>query len=267
MFFFLNFYNVFTNFITNQKRKPKKKTNQKINNKNVKKKNVRKSEKLHFHLKNSLMIGKRAVRDFQAYFEVIERFEDIGRGGRDFDGMRQEQEEKRKIARMNKIFAEYAENSKNLAKKFGYKIEFEEPEMDLGFTGVPGKQSVKIYPTANCLIALDDSPPFVVNVRTDIEIAHFERVAYSLREFDLVLVFKDFTKEPIRISSIPRSNLRRTCHPLRKAFEGTDIVHRMNNRDREKIASQAGTVQFDVWPPAAFWLPDVTKSPQLQLRR
>lgn len=41
----------------------------------------------------------------------------------------------------------------------------------------------------------------------DIEIASLERVQFGLKQFDLVLVFKDFTKVPLHINSIPSMQL------------------------------------------------------------
>merc|ERR1711971_89446 len=92
------------------------------------------------------------------------------------------------------------------AKENGFELSFDKPAMDLVFVGVPNKQSTNIYPTGNCLVSLEDSPAFVIDAH-DIEIAHFERVNYSLRNFDLVFVYKDFLKEPKRITTIPRENL------------------------------------------------------------
>jgi nucleosome binding factor SPN SPT16 subunit len=41
----------------------------------------------------------------------------------------------------------------------------------------------------------------------DIEIASLERVQFGLKQFDLVFVFKDFTKAPLHINSIPSMQL------------------------------------------------------------
>jgi nucleosome binding factor SPN SPT16 subunit len=38
---------------------------------------------------------------------------------------------------------------------------------------------------------------------SEIELASLERVQYGLRQFDLVFIFKDFTKNPLHINSIP----------------------------------------------------------------
>lgn len=50
-------------------------------------------------------------------------------------------------------------------------------------------------------------PPFLVVTLADIEIASLERVQYGLRQFDLVLIFKDFTKAPLHINSIPSAQM------------------------------------------------------------
>jgi len=162
---------------------------------------------IHFHLRNAIMIGKKPSSHVQVYRDVIERFEELGRNRRyDHDGMRAEQEEQKRIKRCNQQFKGFCEKVEEAAKENGFELSFDKPAMDLVFVGVPNKQSTNIYPTENCLVSLEDSPAFVIDAH-DIEIAHFERVNYSLRNFDLVFVYKDFLKEPKRITTIPRENL------------------------------------------------------------
>ena len=60
---------------------------------------------------------------------------------------------------------------------------------------------VRIRPTKNCLIALSEFPFFVLDV-DDIEVAHFERMFYGMKNFDLVIVQKDF-QSYTRIDSVP----------------------------------------------------------------
>ena len=38
---------------------------------------------------------------------------------------------------------------------------------------------------------------------SDIELVHFERVQFQLKNFDMVFVFKDFEREPHRVDAIP----------------------------------------------------------------
>jgi nucleosome binding factor SPN SPT16 subunit len=50
-------------------------------------------------------------------------------------------------------------------------------------------------------------PPFLVVTLAEIEIASLERVQYGLKQFDLVFIFKDFTKAPLHINSIQSSQM------------------------------------------------------------
>jgi len=162
---------------------------------------------IHFQLRHAIMIGKKPSEHLQVYRDVIERFEELGRRRRfDYDGMRAEQEEQKRIKRTNSQFKDFVERAERAATDNGFSLTFEKPVFELVMTGVPSKQSISMYPTESCLVSLEDSPAFVID-SGDVEIAHFERVNYSLRNFDLVFVFKDFTKEPHRVTTIPREHL------------------------------------------------------------
>jgi nucleosome binding factor SPN SPT16 subunit len=60
---------------------------------------------------------------------------------------------------------------------------------------------VKVRPTKNCLIAISEFPFFVMDI-DDIEAVTFERVHYGIKNFDMAIIFKDFTNFK-RINSIP----------------------------------------------------------------
>ena len=64
---------------------------------------------------------------------------------------------------------------------------------------------VKVRPTKNCLIAISEYPFFVVDI-DDIEVVHFERVQFGIKNFDMAIIFKDFTTYK-RINSIPIEHL------------------------------------------------------------
>lgn len=66
--------------------------------------------------------------------------------------------------------------------------------------------SARLQPTTDCLVQLSD-PPFLVVTLADIEIASLERVQFGLKQFDMVLIFKDFTKTPLHINTIPSAQL------------------------------------------------------------
>jgi nucleosome binding factor SPN SPT16 subunit len=80
------------------------------------------------------------------------------------------------------------------------------PFRELSFKGVPFRTNVRLQPTTDCLVHLTD-PPFLVVTLSDIEIASLERVQFSLKQFDLVLIFKDFTWPPLHINSIQTAQL------------------------------------------------------------
>ena len=71
---------------------------------------------------------------------------------------------------------------------------------------MPFRTNVRLQPTTECLVHLSD-PPFLVVTLSAIEIASLERVQFGLKQFDMVLIFKDFTKAPLRIDSIPSAQL------------------------------------------------------------
>lgn len=158
---------------------------------------------IHFHLKNPIMVGNKKTKDVQFYSEVGLAADDLNmrrRNLQDMDEMEQENQERQLRVRLNNEFKRFAEEIEKLAK-----IEFDIPYRELGFFGVPIKTNVFLLPTLNCLVNLTEIPFFVVSL-SDIEVVHFERVNFSLRNFDMVLIFKDLTNF-VRISCIPSESL------------------------------------------------------------
>ncbi len=90
--------------------------------------------------------------------------------------------------------------------QLGDTLELDIPFRELSFEGVPFRTGVRLQPTTECLVHLTDSP-FLVVTLAEIEVASLERVQYSLKQFDLVLIFKDFNKAPLHINSIPSSQM------------------------------------------------------------
>lgn len=60
---------------------------------------------------------------------------------------------------------------------------------ELGFEGVPNRETVMVLPTVNCLVELTQMPFCVVSL-SDIEIVNLERVGFNLKNFDMAIVFK-----------------------------------------------------------------------------
>jgi len=159
------------------------------------------------------MIGKKKTYDVQFYREASDvQFDETGNRKRkyrygDEDEIEMEQQERKRRQMLNKEFKSFSERITEAAvNSTGESLEPDIPFRELSFEGVPFRTNVRLQPTTDCLVHLSD-PPFLVVTLADIEIASLERVQFGLKQFDLVLVFKDFTRAPLHINSIPTMQL------------------------------------------------------------
>ncbi|KAF8228962.1 FACT complex subunit SPT16 [Tricholoma matsutake] len=168
---------------------------------------------VHLHLRAPIMIGKKKALDVQFFREATDvQFDETGNRKRkhrygDEDEIEMEQQERKRRALLNKEIKAFAEKIAEAASASnGDTLELDIPFRELSFEGVPFRTSARLQPTTECLVHLTD-PPFLVVTLSDIEIASLERVQYSLKQFDLVFIFKDFTKPPLHINSIQSSQM------------------------------------------------------------
>ncbi|TFK83944.1 FACT complex subunit SPT16 [Polyporus arcularius HHB13444] len=168
---------------------------------------------IHIHLKAPIMIGKKKAHDVQFYREASDvQFDETGNRKRkyrygDEDELELEQQERKRRQILNKEFKLFSEKIAEAATaSTGDTLEPDIPFRELSFEGVPFRTNVRLQPTTECLVHLSD-PPFLVVTLADIEIASLERVQFGLKQFDMVLIFKDFTKTPLHINSIPSAQL------------------------------------------------------------
>lgn len=117
------------------------------------------------------------------------------------DELEQEQREREQKIKLNNKFSQFVKMIEQVAERGRHSIQFDIPFDELGFEGCPFKSVVKIRPTKNCLIAISEFPPFVIDIN-DIEVVHFERIAFGIKNYDMAIIFKDFTTFK-RINSIP----------------------------------------------------------------
>lgn len=165
---------------------------------------------IHFHLHTPIMVGTKKVQDVQFFKESGVAADDLdNKASRkrmtDMDELEQEERERQQRIKLNNRFANFVrlieQQSERQATKHSKPIEFDIPFEDLSFQGCPYKSVVKLRPTKNCLIAISEFPFFVIDV-SDIEAVHFERVQFGIKNFDMAIIFKDFTTFK-RINSIP----------------------------------------------------------------
>lgn len=165
---------------------------------------------IHVHLINPIIVGKKKTKDVQFLREASDtQIDETGNRKRkhrygDEEEFEAEQEEKRRRQQLDKEFRNFAEKIADAGKNENLSVDM--PFRDLGFNGVPARSSVTIQPTTDCLVQLTE-PPFLVITLTDIEVVHLERVQFGLKNFDMVVIFKDFTKPPAHINTIPVESL------------------------------------------------------------
>lgn len=160
---------------------------------------------LHFHLKYAIMFGKKKHLDVQFYTEVGEITTDLGKHQHmhDRDDLAAEQSERELRHKLKTAFKSFCEKVDTMTKQ---EIEFDTPFRDLGFPGVPYRSTVLLQPTSGCLVNLTEWPPFVITLE-DVELVHFERVQFHLKNFDMVFIFKDYHKKVAMVNAIPMNML------------------------------------------------------------
>ncbi|KOX81395.1 FACT complex subunit spt16 [Melipona quadrifasciata] len=160
---------------------------------------------LHFHLKHAIMFGKKKHVDVQFYTEVGEITTDLGKHQHmhDRDDLAAEQSERELRHKLKTAFKSFCEKVESMTKQ---EIEFDTPFRDLGFPGAPFRSTVLLQPTSGCLVNLTEWPPFVITLE-DVELVHFERVQFHLKNFDMIFVFKDYHRKVAMLNAIPMNML------------------------------------------------------------
>ncbi|XP_030372702.1 FACT complex subunit spt16 isoform X2 [Scaptodrosophila lebanonensis] len=160
---------------------------------------------LHFHLKYAIMFGKKKHVDVQFYTEVGEITTDLGKHQHmhDRDDLAAEQAERELRHKLKTAFKSFCEKVETMTKA---QVEFDTPFRELGFPGAPFRSTVTLQPTSGSLVNLTEWPPFVITL-DDVELVHFERVQFHLRNFDMIFVFKEYNKKVAMVNAIPMNML------------------------------------------------------------
>ncbi|KAJ4948566.1 hypothetical protein JOQ06_020099 [Pogonophryne albipinna] len=174
---------------------------------------------LHFHLRNAIMFGKRRHTDVQFYTEVGEITTDLGKHQHmhDRDDLYAEQMEREMRHKLKSAFKNFIEKVETLTKE---ELEFEVPFRDLGFQGAPYRSTCLLQPTSSSLVNTTEWPPFVVTL-DEVELIHFERVQFHLKNFDVVIVYKDYNKKVTMINAVPVNSL----DPIKEWLNSCDIKY------------------------------------------
>lgn len=160
---------------------------------------------LHFTLKNAIVIGKKKQTDVQFYTEVGEITTDLGKHQHmhDRDDLAAEQAERELRNKLKNAFRQFGEKVEAVTKQ---EVEFDSPFRDLGYPGVPYRSTVLLQPTSGALVNLTEWPPFIITLE-EVELVHFERVQFHLKNFDMVFVFKDYHRKVSMVNAVPMNLL------------------------------------------------------------
>ncbi|TRY65512.1 hypothetical protein DNTS_021734 [Danionella cerebrum] len=174
---------------------------------------------LHFHLKNAIMFGKKRHTDVQFYTEVGEITTDLGKHQHmhDRDDLYAEQMEREMRHKLKSAFKNFIEKVESLTRE---ELEFELPFRDLGFQGAPYRSTCLLQPTSSSLCNVTEWPPFVVTL-DEVELVHFERVQFHLKNFDVVIVYKDYNKKVTMINAVPINSL----DPIKEWLNSCDLKY------------------------------------------
>ncbi|KAH7829846.1 putative metallopeptidase family M24 containing protein [Monocercomonoides exilis] len=183
---------------------------------------------IHFHLWNDIIVNKKKTRDVQFYVEVVEQSRALdARSMRSYDvdeieEERREQEQKKRINNSFKNFARRIEQyTETLASTGGsQQILFDIPSTKLGFHGVSQKEMAFHMPTQHCLVELVTFP-FTVIFLDEIQLIYFERVDFSLRNCDMVVIFKSLKRNPQSVKSIDMKKI----DMIKKWLDSLHIPH------------------------------------------
>jgi len=121
----------------------------------------------------------------------------------DRDDLAAEQAERELRHKLKQAFKGFCEKVEGVTKG---ELEFDSPFRELGYHGVPFRETVLLLPTSACLISLTQWPPFVITLE-DIQLVHFERVQFQLKNFDMVFIFKDYNKKVMMVTAVPMTML------------------------------------------------------------
>jgi nucleosome binding factor SPN SPT16 subunit len=177
---------------------------------------------LHFRLFKAVQVNKKRVKDVQFYCEVGSIAEDLNdprRNRNRFDypnEMEEEEMERYMQQKYNDAFLNFVET---VNKKAENAIPFESPFIDYSFYGSPFYNNVLISPCDRCLVSIVDTPLFVLSL-DEIEIVSIERIDNKIKNFDLIIIFKDYSRNVQSISNIPKSDLEK----IRQWLDSKDIL-------------------------------------------
>ena len=164
---------------------------------------------IHFLLKRPMIINKKITNHIQFFAEVGYTSEDLNDPRKKNRLQKTDEEENEEILERNAkdhynvLFLKFV---KKVEENWDSDLTFDLPYKEFKFLGSPFYNNVYIMPSAHCLVSLIELPFLVIEL-SDIELVSIERVDSKIKTFDIVVIFKDYSKQVQSINNIPKSNL------------------------------------------------------------
>lgn len=163
---------------------------------------------LHLVLENPVLINKKASNHVQFYTEVGFLSEDLHdprkrNRAHDYDEFEEEELERQAREYYNKMFMEFCGY---IEKHWKSSLKVDSPYPESSFYGSPFYNNVVIMPTSKCFVSLTEQP-FLVISYADIELVSLERIDNKIKNFDMIVIYKDYTRPVQTITNIPKNKL------------------------------------------------------------
>ena len=177
---------------------------------------------LHFNLFKAVLVGKKRAINIQFYCEVGSIAEDLTDSRKNHirfeypNEMEEEEMERYMQQKYNETFLKFVENVNKNSKDA---IEFESPYDDSSFYGSPFYNNVLISFCDRSLVSIVDTPLFVLSLE-DIEIVSIGRIDNKIKNFDMIIIFKDYSRNVHSICNIPKSEVEK----IRNWLDSKDIL-------------------------------------------
>ncbi|ORC90052.1 putative aminopeptidase, putative,metallo-peptidase, Clan MG, Family M24 [Trypanosoma theileri] len=201
----------------------------------------------HITLKKGVEIARKSVDEVQFVADVMESSEGVTGTRKSYEEeIAAEEREQMRISETNKQFMRFAQ----AVEKMG-NIKTQIPVSNFSFDGVHAKGLTTFKANREVLWAISDRPPFTQRV-ADIEVVSLERVIPGGSTFDMSLIFKDYNKPAVTITTIPRSSLEAIkdwCLAARLYYMETTV----NPNWKVVMKTILEDPEWDPWRPGAGW--------------
>ncbi|KAH9598877.1 Peptidase M24 [Trypanosoma melophagium] len=201
----------------------------------------------HVTLKKGVEIARKSVDEVQFVADVMESSEGVTGTRKSYEEeIAAEEREQIRISETNKQFMRFAQAVEKMSN-----IKTQIPVSNFSFDGVHAKGLTTFKANREVLWAISDRPPFTQRV-ADIEVVSLERVIPGGSTFDMSLIFKDYNKPAVTITTIPRSSLEAIkdwCLAARLYYMETTV----NPNWKVVMKTILEDAEWDPWRPGAGW--------------